>query len=68
VATANKKWGYDEAAVPEVECTKCGKKIGNAVYLLDAGFARFGNMFFLHETCVEKGDYVHKIASPRPDA
>jgi hypothetical protein len=51
VATANPRWGYDEAAVPTTECLTCGDPIGQEPYTLDTVFARFGQMFVRHARC-----------------
>jgi hypothetical protein len=51
VATADPKYGFDRAKVPEVDCLMCGKKIGRRRYRLVMVFARFGDMFFAHRVC-----------------
>ncbi len=51
LATANEKYGYDEAAVAGVECLICGKPIGDAEYVEYPVLARFGQMFFIHKAC-----------------
>jgi hypothetical protein len=53
VATADVVWGFDRAKVPGVHCLLCDKKIGESPFVLDAGLARFGQMFFMHEKCYE---------------
>lgn len=54
IPTANKRWGFDEAEVPDVKCLGCGKRIGDEPYKLDTGFARFGDMLFYHARCWPK--------------
>ena len=54
VPTANKRWGFDEAEVPNVKCLVCKKKIGNEPYVVETGMARFGIMQFRHKRCTWK--------------
>jgi len=55
VKTADPKWGFDRAKVKNVRCLRCKRRIGRRRYVLDAALGRFGNMFFLHKTCVVGG-------------
>lgn len=54
----HKKWGYDLDKVKHVNCMRCGKPIGKKSYVEDTAFARFGQMFFYHTTCLKKGEKI----------
>lgn len=56
VATADPDWGFDLARIPKTTCLLCKKRIGKKPYLLDAGVARFGPMFIVHESCVSPAE------------
>lgn len=51
IPTADRRWGFDRAKVPNIECLMCGKKIGRSRYLLNLTLARFGQMLFVHARC-----------------
>jgi hypothetical protein len=51
LSSADRRWGFDRRLVRNVECLKCGRKIGRAKYRLVTVFARFGEMFFVHRRC-----------------
>jgi hypothetical protein len=45
------KWGYDLNAVPGHPCLMCGEPIGQEPYFEFTAWARFGQMFLIHERC-----------------
>lgn len=51
IPTADPKYGYDRAEVPNTECIACGQKIGDLPYKEVTPLARFGQMFFTHYQC-----------------
>lgn len=51
VATADPKYGFDRAKVPDVKCLMCGKKIGPSRWRVLPMLSRFGQIFFRHERC-----------------
>lgn len=49
--TADPRWGFDTALVPEVDCYKCGAPIGGSSWRPVTILARFGQMLFEHQVC-----------------
>ena len=56
IPTADPEYGFDRAKVAQVDCLRCGEKIGDAPYQLVTVLARFGQMVFVHEKCAKGWD------------
>lgn len=50
------EYGYDLDAVAAIECLMCGDPIGSEDYYEYPVWARFGQMFFIHERCRPAAD------------
>lgn len=58
-------YGYDLDAVPTHPCLMCGQPIGAEPYREYLVWARWGDMFLIHERCWDgrerKGDYSKTV-------
>lgn len=54
--TADPEYGFDNAKVPEVECSGCNEPIGDEPWVPDPIFQRFGTMFFYHKRCSDAAE------------
>ena len=50
------EYGYDRNAVPTTSCLMCGDPIGAEDYYEFPVWARFGQMFLIHERCRPAAD------------
>jgi hypothetical protein len=57
---ADPVFGYDLDLVPSICCLRCDEPIGDEPYVEEAGVARFGDMFFLHQRCAI-GDWKPRL-------
>lgn len=51
VKTADRRWGFDRAKVPKMECLYCDLPIGRRRWVAVTILARFGDMMFAHAKC-----------------
>lgn len=51
VVSADPVYGYDRAAVPSAKCLMCDQPIGGEAWHEYPVWARFGQMFFIHDRC-----------------
>lgn len=50
--TADKKYGFDYAEIPQKHCLSCHELIGSESYKLALQVARFGQAFVFHKRCL----------------